>query len=272
MANAALPAPDHVSFASLDRDAAGAPPPFRVAVAFLPRLRRVAARGRQVAAWHACRHSHRRARRLDAGTVVRGEAWRPPMTQYARCCANACRRRRRRSRHDLTSDTRIFPWTTNLPTAWSSSPERRKASASPCAEAFVRAGAKVALVSRSRENLDAALARLPRTTNPPDAIVADLRNADDAARMADDAQANLGPIDVLVNSAGAAKRLCTGRLVGASVARCDGREVLQLHPADRHHHQVDGRARSRRHRQHHRHGRQGRQVRSICRAAPPTPR
>lgn len=75
-----------------------------------------------------------------------------------------------------------------------------------CAEAFVRAGAKVALVSRSRENLDAALARLPRTANPPVAIAADLRNADDAARMADDAQANLGPIDVLVNSAGAAKR------------------------------------------------------------------
>jgi NAD(P)-dependent dehydrogenase (short-subunit alcohol dehydrogenase family) len=75
-----------------------------------------------------------------------------------------------------------------------------------CAEAFVRAGAKVALVSRSRENLDAALARLPRTANPPEAIVADLRIADDAARMADDAQANLGPIDVLVNSAGAAKR------------------------------------------------------------------
>ena len=36
MANAALPAPEHVSFASLDRDAAGAPPPFRVAVAFYP--------------------------------------------------------------------------------------------------------------------------------------------------------------------------------------------------------------------------------------------
>ena len=83
--------------------------------------------------------------------------------------------------------------------------------------------------------------------------------ADDAARMADDAQANLGPIDVLVNSAGAAKRYAPDGLVRAGVARCDGREVLQLHPADRHHRQVDGRARPRRDRQYHRHGRQGRE-------------
>ena len=33
-----------------------------------------------------------------------------------------------------------------------------------CAAAFLAEGAKVALVSRSRANLDAALARLPRTT------------------------------------------------------------------------------------------------------------
>ena len=75
-----------------------------------------------------------------------------------------------------------------------------------CAEAFVRAGAAVALVSRSRENLDAALARLPHTANPPVAIAADLRDPDEAARAADEAQAALGPLDVLVNSAGAAKR------------------------------------------------------------------
>src|SRR5262249_47112331 len=38
------------------------------------------------------------------------------------------------------------------------------------------------------------------------AIAADLRDPRDAARMVDEAQSALGPIDVLVNSAGAAKR------------------------------------------------------------------
>jgi len=102
-----------------------------------------------------------------------------------------------------------------------------------CAEAFVRAGAKVALVSRSRENLDAALAKLPRSASPPVAIAADLRNADDAARMADDAQANLGPIDVLVNSAGAAKRHAPADL-SAQVWRdsMDAKFFSYVHPLD----------------------------------------
>ncbi len=75
-----------------------------------------------------------------------------------------------------------------------------------CAEAFLREGARVALVSRSRANLDAALAKLPKSTHVPLAIVADLCNAADAARMVAEAETKLGPIDVLVNSAGAAKR------------------------------------------------------------------
>jgi len=75
-----------------------------------------------------------------------------------------------------------------------------------CAEAFARAGAKVALVSRSRANLDAALKRLGAVPQPPVAIVADLIDPASAARMVDEAQAALGTIDVLVNSAGAAKR------------------------------------------------------------------
>jgi NAD(P)-dependent dehydrogenase (short-subunit alcohol dehydrogenase family) len=75
-----------------------------------------------------------------------------------------------------------------------------------CAEAFARAGAKVALVSRSRANLDAALKRLGAVPQRPVAIVADLIDPASAARMVDEAQAALGTIDVLVNSAGAAKR------------------------------------------------------------------
>src|SRR4029453_18632581 len=74
-----------------------------------------------------------------------------------------------------------------------------------CAEAFLREGAAVALVSRSRANLDAALARLPRAAHKPLAIVADLSRADDAARMVAEAIAQRGPIGVLLNSAGAAK-------------------------------------------------------------------
>jgi len=71
-----------------------------------------------------------------------------------------------------------------------------------CAQAFAREGARVAIVSRSRGNLDAAIARLPGVI----AIAADLRDPGEAARMVDEAEAALGPIDVLVNSAGAAKR------------------------------------------------------------------
>ena len=53
-----------------------------------------------------------------------------------------------------------------------------------CAESFLRAGAKVALVSRSRANLDTALARLPHSTHKPLAIVADLSRAEGRWREA----------------------------------------------------------------------------------------
>lgn len=75
-----------------------------------------------------------------------------------------------------------------------------------CAEAFARAGARVALVSRSRANLDAARAKIEGVRHAPLPVVADLRDAVEAARAVAEAEAKLGPIDVLVNSAGAAKR------------------------------------------------------------------
>jgi NAD(P)-dependent dehydrogenase (short-subunit alcohol dehydrogenase family) len=102
-----------------------------------------------------------------------------------------------------------------------------------CAEAFLREGAKVALVSRSRENLDAALARLPKTTHAPVAIVADLARAEDAERMVADATARLGPIDVLVNSAGAAKRTAPDDLTAqAWHDAMDAKFFSYLHPVD----------------------------------------
>src|SRR5439155_5032648 len=67
-------------------------------------------------------------------------------------------------------------------------------------------GARVALVSRSEANLDAALARLAKGAQAPLAIADNLTRADEAERMAATVEDKLGPIDVLVNSAGAARR------------------------------------------------------------------
>jgi NAD(P)-dependent dehydrogenase (short-subunit alcohol dehydrogenase family) len=71
-----------------------------------------------------------------------------------------------------------------------------------CARAFLAEGAKVGIASRSQANLDRALARLPGATG----VAADLIQADQAARMVETMERALGPIDVLVNSAGAARR------------------------------------------------------------------
>ena len=75
-----------------------------------------------------------------------------------------------------------------------------------CAQAFAREGARVAIVSRSTANLDAAHASLRAAGYDALALAADLGDARAAQNMVDSAEADLGPIDVLVNSAGAAKR------------------------------------------------------------------
>lgn len=75
-----------------------------------------------------------------------------------------------------------------------------------CAQAFAREGARVAIVSRSSENLQAAKALLEDAGYAVHIHVADLCDAA-AAQMAVSAiEQQLGPIDVLINSAGAAKR------------------------------------------------------------------
>jgi NAD(P)-dependent dehydrogenase (short-subunit alcohol dehydrogenase family) len=71
-----------------------------------------------------------------------------------------------------------------------------------CASAFVAEGAKVAISSRSQANLDRALKDLPGMIG----VAADCSDADSAQAMVDRVEAELGPIDILVNSAGAAKR------------------------------------------------------------------
>jgi NAD(P)-dependent dehydrogenase (short-subunit alcohol dehydrogenase family) len=72
-----------------------------------------------------------------------------------------------------------------------------------CARQFIEEGARVAITSRSHANLDAARAELGAGVV---AIAADLADAAAAARVVEQVEATLGPIDVLVTSAGAAKR------------------------------------------------------------------
>jgi NAD(P)-dependent dehydrogenase (short-subunit alcohol dehydrogenase family) len=102
-----------------------------------------------------------------------------------------------------------------------------------CAEAFAREGARVALVSRSRANLDAALAKIAGTRHGPSAFVADLIDPAQAARMIDEVERALGPIDVLVNSAGAAKRYPPDELnPGAWHDAMDAKFFSYIHPLD----------------------------------------
>jgi NAD(P)-dependent dehydrogenase (short-subunit alcohol dehydrogenase family) len=71
-----------------------------------------------------------------------------------------------------------------------------------CAEAFSAEGARIAICSRSPENVDKATAKIEGAFG----VVADLVDAAAAERAIEKVEAHLGPIDILVNSAGAAKR------------------------------------------------------------------
>lgn len=75
-----------------------------------------------------------------------------------------------------------------------------------CAEAFAAEGARVAIASRSGENLATARAALSSKGHPVEGFEADLRRPEAAVRLATEVEGKLGPIDVLVNSAGAARR------------------------------------------------------------------
>ncbi|MGC2785798.1 MAG: SDR family oxidoreductase [Roseiarcus sp.] len=71
-----------------------------------------------------------------------------------------------------------------------------------CAQAFAAEGARIAICSRSRNNIDKATAQIKQAFG----VVADLVDAAAAGRAIETVEARLGPIDILVNSAGAAKR------------------------------------------------------------------
>lgn len=81
-----------------------------------------------------------------------------------------------------------------------------------CAKAFVAEGARVALISRSEANLAAARAALGTSL----IIAADLTDASAAGGAVDRVETEIGPIEVLVNSAGAARRTPPDQLTPAA--------------------------------------------------------
>jgi NAD(P)-dependent dehydrogenase (short-subunit alcohol dehydrogenase family) len=75
-----------------------------------------------------------------------------------------------------------------------------------CARLFGQEGAKVVIVSRSAEHLQAAKAALAAEGLKIAMYACDLRDADAAAAVVAAVETDIGPIDILVNSAGAARR------------------------------------------------------------------
>ena len=77
-----------------------------------------------------------------------------------------------------------------------------------CAQTFLREGARVSLVARDAAQLEQSCADL-RAAQPGAQVAgfaADLKDAASAAAALDQAEQAAGPVDVLVNSAGAARR------------------------------------------------------------------
>jgi NAD(P)-dependent dehydrogenase (short-subunit alcohol dehydrogenase family) len=75
-----------------------------------------------------------------------------------------------------------------------------------CARAFAKEGARVAIVSRDPANLARAREQLSSEGLHVHLTRADLHEPHSAADVVEDVSTSVGPIDVLVNSAGAARR------------------------------------------------------------------
>ncbi len=75
-----------------------------------------------------------------------------------------------------------------------------------CARIFADEGAKVSISSRSEDNLQNARQTLTQEGFKVVTVRADFTNPKDAQAAAAQTEQQLGPIDVLINSAGAAKR------------------------------------------------------------------
>lgn len=75
-----------------------------------------------------------------------------------------------------------------------------------CAQALARCGATVAMVARTRATLDAACKQIEQEGGKVKAFVADLSDGAQAQAMVAAVEKELGPIGILVSSAGAAQR------------------------------------------------------------------
>jgi len=81
-----------------------------------------------------------------------------------------------------------------------------------CAAAFAAEGAWIAVCSRSRDNVERARTELKGAFG----VAADLSDAAAAGAMIDAVESGVGPVDILVNSAGAAKRTPADELTPAA--------------------------------------------------------
>jgi short-subunit dehydrogenase len=86
------------------------------------------------------------------------------------------------------------------------------------AEEFARRGAVVGICARRRDRLDGVLARLHEHSPESRRWVVDLSRSEEVDRLAAEAMAELGQVDVLVNNAGIPKRRHVSRLDSATVA------------------------------------------------------
>ena len=75
-----------------------------------------------------------------------------------------------------------------------------------CAVEFLREGCTVSIVGRDAERAQKARVSLNQDLAAVGAFAADLTDAAEALQVIDQAEAERGPIDILVNSAGAARR------------------------------------------------------------------
>jgi NAD(P)-dependent dehydrogenase (short-subunit alcohol dehydrogenase family) len=98
-----------------------------------------------------------------------------------------------------------------------------------CARLFASEGARVGITSRSPTNIERACAELGGAIG----VAADLTSAEEAAAMVEAMESRLGPVDILVNCAGAARRTPPDELTPAAwKAAMDAKFFTYIHVID----------------------------------------